>query len=77
MTTSQTAATTGLPKYTAGDAVDHAAMIRVVAEGLYLAAHGLSDVDERDAMAALIMHLKKQLDSLVDGLRKIHQEARS
>jgi len=50
------------------DAADYAASIRRVAEGLYLAAHGLSDNDERDAMAALVMHLNDRLDMLVAGL---------
>ena len=64
------ASATGLPgPFSAIDAADHAAATLMVAEGLYLAAHGLSDNDERDAMAALIMHLKDRLDLLVAGLR--------
>jgi hypothetical protein len=70
MTTSQTAAATGLPEtFSALEAADHAAATRTVAEGLYLAAHGLSDKAERDAMAVLIMYLNDRLDVLVAALR--------
>lgn len=71
------AAATGLPKFTASDAVDHLAITRDVAEGVYLAAHGLADKDERDAIAALVLHLAERIEFVAGRLREMHEGARS
>lgn len=78
MTTSiSSAAGEPRPEFTAGDAVDHLAITRDVAEGIYLAAHGLADKDERDAMAALLIHLSERIDFVAARLRDMHEGTRS
>lgn len=61
--------------FTVSDAVDHLAVTRDVVEGINLAAHGLADKDERDAMAALLMNLSERIDFVGARLRELHQGA--
>lgn len=50
------------------DLCDHLNVSRNIAEGIFLAVHGLADNDERDALAALLLHLKERLDVLAEHL---------
>lgn len=63
--------------FTASDAVDHLNITRDVAEGIYLASHGLADHDERDAIAALVLHLADRIDFVAARLREMHEGVRS
>lgn len=61
--------------FTASDAVDHLAVTSDVIEGIYMAAHGLADKDERDAIAALLLYLTQRIDFLAARLREMHEGA--
>jgi hypothetical protein len=71
------AAAEARPEFTTGDAIDHLNITRDVAEGIYLASHGLADHDERDAIAALVLHLAERIEFVAARLREMHEGARS
>jgi hypothetical protein len=73
----RSAAADARPEFTASDAVDHLAITRDVCEGVYLASHGLADPDERDAIAALVLHLGERIEFVADRLRDLHEGAKS
>lgn len=78
MTTSQTAAATGLPSTPAFnllEAADAVIRARNTAEGIMMACHGLSIPEERDGLCALLVHLHGELDWLRNRLDEVNEGA--
>ena len=46
------------------DLRDHLHVSILVAEGIFMAIHGLADTGERDALATLVAHLQKRLQAI-------------
>jgi hypothetical protein len=53
------------------DLCDHLHTTRDITEGIFMATRGLADVDERNALGALLVHLKERLDVLAEHLDRL------